>query len=179
MTVGCDVIAKIPSARFQARLAHRRCWFPVGAAILRGARSPERGFVQDVEGAAAPASAAMLRIAMDPSSGSMSAGAIMNPTTVVKTARNITRGFVSETKSGRRAVKRDHEGECRRETGITVVSTINSFQARDFFSQGPTIPSVRSFTARRCTADLRRKARHYAADILVRGNLTIRKAASY
>jgi ATP/maltotriose-dependent transcriptional regulator MalT len=35
----------------------------------------------------------------------------------VNTASDITRGFMSVTKSARRAAKRDHEGNGRRETG--------------------------------------------------------------
>ena len=42
----------------------------------------------------------------------------------MKTASSITRGFISETKSGRRAAKRDREGNCRRETEIAVMFTM-------------------------------------------------------
>jgi hypothetical protein len=44
----------------------------------------------------------------------------------VKTASSITRGFISVTKSGNRAVKRAHEGTWRREAGIAVLFMINS-----------------------------------------------------
>jgi hypothetical protein len=43
------------------------------------------------------------------------------PTTAVKTARTITRGFISAMKSNARAVSPDHEGNCGRETGNAVV----------------------------------------------------------
>ena len=42
----------------------------------------------------------------------------------MNTASSITRGFISATKSGRRAVKRDREGNCRRETEIAVMFTM-------------------------------------------------------
>jgi hypothetical protein len=60
---------------------------------------------------AAPAPAAMARIAMEPSSGSKFPGATISPTIAVNTASSITRGFMSETKSTRRSVKRDREGK--------------------------------------------------------------------
>jgi hypothetical protein len=44
----------------------------------------------------------------------------------VKTARTITRGFISAMKSGTRAVSLDHKGDCRRETGNAVVFMHNS-----------------------------------------------------
>jgi hypothetical protein len=47
------------------------------------------------------------------------------PTAAVKTARTITRGFVSAMKSGTRAVSPDHEGNCGRETGNAVVFMLN------------------------------------------------------
>ena len=42
----------------------------------------------------------------------------------MNTASSITRGFISETKSGSRAAKRDREGNCGRETEIAVVFTM-------------------------------------------------------
>jgi hypothetical protein len=42
-------------------------------------------------------------------------------TSAVKTVSAITRGFVSVTKSGRRAANRDLAGECRSDTGIVMV----------------------------------------------------------
>jgi len=51
------------------------------------------------------------------------------PTSAVKTASTITRGFVSVTKSGRRAANRDPEGDCRRDTGIAVVFVANTSQS--------------------------------------------------
>src|SRR5271165_3092603 len=51
------------------------------------------------------------------------------PTSAVKTASAITRGFASVTKSVRRAANRDPEGDCRSDTGIAVVFMANSLSA--------------------------------------------------
>jgi hypothetical protein len=55
-------------------------------------------------------------------------GAIIIPTSAVKTASAITRGFIGATKSGRRAVRRDREGNGRRETKIAVVFMVTSLK---------------------------------------------------
>ncbi len=47
------------------------------------------------------------------------------PTAAVKTARAITRGFVSAMKSGTRTVSPNHEGNCTRETGMLSSSCFN------------------------------------------------------
>src|SRR5580704_7951409 len=72
---------------------------------------------------AAPAPMAMARIAMNPTPGSILPGAIVKPTSAVKTASNITRGFISAKKSDRRAVNRDDEGKygCRTETAVVFI----------------------------------------------------------
>jgi hypothetical protein len=69
---------------------------------------------------------AMARIAMKPRAGSILPGAIVKPTSAVKTASNITRGFIRAKKSDRRVVKRDDEGNWSCRTGIAVVFMINS-----------------------------------------------------
>src|SRR5262249_42593895 len=57
-------------------------------------------------------------------------------TSAVNTASNITRGFMSEKKSGRRAVKRDREAKCRREMGIAVVFTVKILSAPQICFRG-------------------------------------------
>ena len=47
------------------------------------------------------------------------------PTAAVKTAKTITRGFISAMKSGTRVVSPDHDGNCTRETGNAVVFMLN------------------------------------------------------
>jgi hypothetical protein len=68
-----------------------------------------------------------------------------NPTSAVKTANNITRGFVSAMKSGRRAIKRGHGSTCERGTGIAVVFITNAFQRQGLLSQDPQSLPVHRF----------------------------------
>jgi hypothetical protein len=78
---------------------------------------------------AAPAPAAIARIATDPISGSTWTGATMNPTSAVKMASAITRGFISVMKSGKRTVKPYRAGNSRCETEIAVVFIVNSLRS--------------------------------------------------
>jgi hypothetical protein len=57
---------------------------------------------------------------------------MIKPTTAVKTARSITRGFKSAMKSGTRAAP-NHEAMCTRDTGTAVVFMLYS-------SDGPQAP---------------------------------------
>src|SRR6516164_8850873 len=75
---------------------------------------------------AAPAPAAIARIAMKPRSGSRRAGATINPTSAVNTASAITRGFVNAMKSGSRAAKLGREVSRRRDKAIAVVFMVES-----------------------------------------------------
>ena len=52
------------------------------------------------------------------------------PTAAVKTARTITRGFISAMKSGARVVSPDREGNCRRETGNAGVFMLNPLRVK-------------------------------------------------
>jgi len=79
---------------------------------------------------AAPAPAAIATIATNPRSGSRCRGAIINPTTAVKTASAITRGFINVKKFAKRAVERNQVGNGGRAMGIAVVFMINSLRAR-------------------------------------------------
>src|SRR5207302_3415979 len=54
---------------------------------------------------AAPAPAAIPSIAIDPRNGSRCPGAIINPTSAVKTASNMTRGFNSVRKPHKRVLE--------------------------------------------------------------------------
>jgi hypothetical protein len=47
---------------------------------------------------------------------------MINPTNAVKTASDITRGFMSARKSGKRVIALDREGDCRRATRIAVIA---------------------------------------------------------
>src|SRR4029077_7279595 len=75
------------------------------------------------------------------------AGAMNNPTSAVKTANNITRGFVSAMKSGSRAIKRGHGSTCERGTGIAVVFITNASQRQGFAFARCTIPISASIQA--------------------------------
>lgn len=76
---------------------------------------------------AEPAPAPIATIAMEAMSGSTWPDTMINATNAVKTASSITRGFMSATNSGRRAVKRDHAGTGGRQTIIAVVFMTESF----------------------------------------------------
>src|SRR5262249_41476488 len=75
---------------------------------------------------AAPAPAAIARIAMKPKNGLRRLGAIINPTTAVNTASAITRGLVNAMKSGNRAAKLDREVSLRRDKAIAVLFMADS-----------------------------------------------------
>src|SRR5262249_26625482 len=74
---------------------------------------------------AAPAPAAIARIATNPRSGSRRGGATISLTSAVNTASIITRGFINVMKWGRRAVKLGREANQGRE-GIAVALMMNS-----------------------------------------------------
>src|SRR5215472_6340697 len=78
---------------------------------------------------AAPAPAAIARIATSPSSGSSRLGAVSIPTNAVKTASAITRGFISAIKEGKRDAKLDGVARGEFETWIAVVIMITFTRA--------------------------------------------------
>jgi hypothetical protein len=53
------------------------------------------------------------------------------PTSAVKTASAITRGFINATKSGNRVSQREREGNGRRRIVIAVVFMVSSLNAND------------------------------------------------
>jgi hypothetical protein len=94
---------------------------------------------------AAPAPAAIARIATNPRSGSGRLGAIINPTKAVNTAKAITRGFINAMKWGSRAAKLGREANPRRDRGIAVVVMVDSsteivFAKSAILSSQPVLP---------------------------------------
>src|SRR5215471_3277528 len=75
---------------------------------------------------AAPAPAAIARIATNPRSEWGRLGAIINPTKAVNTASTITRGFINAMKWGSRAAKLGREANPGRDKGIAVIVMVDS-----------------------------------------------------
>jgi hypothetical protein len=75
---------------------------------------------------AAPPPAAIARIAINPRNGSGRVGAISSPTSAVKTASDITRGFIKVTNSGTRAAKLGREANQDGDKVIAVVFMVGS-----------------------------------------------------
>jgi hypothetical protein len=123
---------------------------------------------------AAPAPAAIARIATEPRSGSRSPSAIINPTSAVKTASTITRGFISVTKSGSPAVKRSREGN-RSAIPESLWSSWSILAAPEICLHNLVGgPFTAAFTARRHTAEIYEESlAAYTADILAVLNLMI------
>ena len=82
---------------------------------------------------------------MNPSSGSRRPGAIINPTIAVNTASDMTRGFMSVTKSGKRTSKPGHEDNGHREAEIAAAAMINSSQRHRFVFARSMTSSARPF----------------------------------
>src|SRR5215468_8628609 len=75
---------------------------------------------------AEPPPTAIARIAISPRNGSGRAGAISSPTSAVKTASDITRGFINATNAGSRAAKLGREANQGGDKVIAVVFMVDS-----------------------------------------------------
>ena len=129
--------------RFGARDLAARNWTPGGASH----HGIDVGVVPHVEHAGGAGSCGDGENCNRPKKRIEVTGAIINPTSAVKTASTITRGFISATKSGSRAVAPYRDGNCRCETESRWSSWRMSLSAIDLFSQGRVSHGIVSFSS--------------------------------
>ena len=91
-------MAHMPSISPKTKASERRP-LGIGRMAVRAITASMSASYHILSAPAAPAPAAMQRRATTPAKGSMPPGAIIRPTSAVKTTSDITRGFVSATQS--------------------------------------------------------------------------------